>query len=541
LTVRILRQPLGGPRLVRDYLDGEPAAVAFFQGSHADPDAYAGKLAEIRTRFGREERQVAAAALEPTSAAARQRLERFVEEGGAFVTTGQQAGLLTGPLYTIHKALSAVRLAATLERRLGVLVLPVFWIASDDADWAEVNHIHLPTGQSTVRRIELSGPTTPPLPMSERTIGTEIETVLEEVEHAIRNEAFAAHYLDLVRRAYPAGATVAEGFRAMLRELLAPFDVCLVDAADPQLKRASVPLLWRALEEAATHEEVLARRSRELQTQGYHTQVPVLATATNVAYHGPAGRERLFRTDAGFVARESRRSFEPAELRAELERDPSRFSPTVFLRPVVESVVLPTLAYVAGPGEIGYFAQADALFECLDVRTPVVAPRFAATLVEPFAGRLLERLGLTVEELSGPAHEVVHALARRETPPEVQQALAELRSDLAAGFARLATAAAGLDPTLRTMVGARANRALAGVADAERRILRAVKRREATTVARVTRLRAHLRPGGEPQDRVLNVLHYLARYGPSLMEDLARAVAAEWEQRLPTPEQATCR
>jgi bacillithiol synthase len=541
LTVRILPQPLGGPRLVRDYLNGEPAAVAFFQGSPADPDAYARKLSEIRTRFGREERRVAAAALEPTSPAARQRLDRFVEEGGAFVTTGQQAGLLTGPLYTIHKALSAVRLAATLERRLGVPVLPVFWIASEDADWAEANHVHLPTGQSTVRRIELAGPLAPPLPMSMRRIGAEIETVLEEVEHAIRNEAFAGQYLTLVRSAYPAGTTVAEGFRAMLRELLAPFDLFLVDAADPQLKRASVPLLWRALDEAATHEEVLARRSRELQTKGYHAQVPVLANATNVAFHGPAGRERLFRTDAGFAAREAQQSFEPAELRAELERDPSRFSPTVFLRPIVESGVLPTLAYVGGPGEISYFAQIDALFEHLDIRTPVVAPRFAATLVEPFAGRLLERLGLTIEELSGPAHEVVHALARREMPPEVQQALAELRDELAGGFARLAAAAAGLDPTLHGMVGARANRALAGVADAERRILRAVKRREATTVARVRRLRAHLRPEGEPQDRVLNVLHYLARYGPSLLEALADAVTAEWEQRLPTPEQATCR
>jgi len=127
-------------RLVDDYLAGASRAAAFYEGNPRDPGAWTAKLAEVRARFGRAERERAASALTPTSARADERLRRFVDEGGAMVTTGQQAGLFTGPLYTVHKVLSTIRLAEALERELGEIVLPVFWAASEDHDFAEVSH-----------------------------------------------------------------------------------------------------------------------------------------------------------------------------------------------------------------------------------------------------------------------------------------------------------------------------------------------------------------------------------------------------------------
>ena len=177
--------PLRGSRLVDDYRAGVHGAARFFSGQPDDPGAYRDKLDEVNRRFGRAERERAAAAVRPTSAGAAARLERFVREGGAMVTTGQQAGLFTGPLYTIHKILTAIRLAEALEQALGTVVLPVFWSGSDDHDFAEVNHADVVDGAGKLHRIAIS-PTDPrPLPMSEMRLGEDIISASGELREVV--------------------------------------------------------------------------------------------------------------------------------------------------------------------------------------------------------------------------------------------------------------------------------------------------------------------------------------------------------------------
>ena len=161
-----------------DYRAGRPEAARFFDGHPGDLRAFRAKLAEVGRRFGRAERETAAAAVRPTSPGAAARLARFVEEGGAMVTTGQQAGLFTGPLYTIHKILTAIRLAEALEERLGIVVLPVFWAASEDHDFAEASHAYLVDGAGKLRRLAVSATDARPVPMSEMRLGEDVEKPL---------------------------------------------------------------------------------------------------------------------------------------------------------------------------------------------------------------------------------------------------------------------------------------------------------------------------------------------------------------------------
>ncbi|HEX8362079.1 MAG TPA: bacillithiol biosynthesis cysteine-adding enzyme BshC [Longimicrobium sp.] len=529
MTLRIDAGPIRGSRLVDDYLADKPAISAFYAGHPLDPAAYRVKLAEVQGRFPRAARERAASALRPTSPGAAERLRRFVEEGGAMVTTGQQAGLFTGPLYTIHKILSAIRLAEALERELGTIVLPVFWAASEDHDFAEVNHAWAVGGAGELLRFEVEASERRPVPMCEMRLGRDAENAFDEFVQAIGGHADDGGVFTRLRAAYQPGRTVAEAFRDSIAELFAGFDLLVTDAADPALKAASAGILLAEAEHAGEHERLVAERTAELAAAGYPSQVVVAEGATNLFFHGPAGRERLQRDGTAFVANDARRRFTREELGALLRDDPRALSPNVFLRPVVESAVFPTLAYVGGPAETAYFAQIGPLFDALGIGMPLVFPRFAALIAPPEAEEARDALAITDEELRLPEHELVERVARRRMPAEVERELAVLRHALVGNFGTLIDAAHGIDPNLDLAIGARRNRALIEVAGAERKIIRHVKRND-PVLRRAPLARNHLRPRGLPQERVLTVFQYLARQ-PSLLHDLAAAMNVELTQR----------
>jgi bacillithiol biosynthesis cysteine-adding enzyme BshC len=525
LTLRIDAGRIRGARLVDDYLAGEPAISAFYAGHPLSLDAYREKLAEVRGRFDRPARERAVAALRPTSPGAAERLRRFVEEGGAMVTTGQQTGLFTGPLYTIHKILSAIRLAEALEARLGVVVVPVFWAASEDHDFAEVNHAWAVGGAGELLRFDVAATERRPVPMSEMRLGGDVESAFNGFAQTIGGLGDDSGALTRVRAAYQPGRTVAEAFRDTIAELFAGFDLLITDAADPALKAASADILLAEAAHAAEHERLVAARTAELSAAGYPSQVVVAEGAANLFFHGPAGRERLQRDGTGFVANDARRRFTRDEMEALLRDDPRSVSPNVFLRPVVESAVFPTLAYVGGPAETAYFAQIGPLFQALGIRMPLVFPRFAALIAPPEADEARDALAITDDELRLPEHELMERLARRRMPAEVERELAVLRHALVGNFGTLIDAAHAIDPNLDLAIGARRNRALIEVAGAERKIIRHVKRND-EVLRRAPFARNHLRPRGLPQERVLTVFQYLARH-PSLLHDLAAAMKVE--------------
>jgi bacillithiol biosynthesis cysteine-adding enzyme BshC len=512
---------IGGTPLLDRLLAGDPALTALYGGDPRSLDAYREKLAELGTRFDRAARARAAAALTPTSARARERLARFVEEGGAMVTTGQQAGLFTGPMYTVNKAATAARLAEELERRLGVLVIPVFWVASEDHDFAEVNHAWAVDGEGTLRRPSVRATTAVAVPMSEMRLGPDVDEALSTFVQAVDGHGVAEAYRSALGEAYRPGETVAGAFSATLLRLLAPLDICLTDAAHPALKQASREILRASIAEAADHERRVAERTARTQALGLTPPVTLVEESTNLFFHGRAGRERLHRDGDAIVAAEAGERFAAAELEAAIAADPGRFSPNVLLRPVVESAVFPTLAYVGGPAETGYFAQIGGLFEGNGIRPPLAFPRFAARVVPDPVEEARRGLDLAEAVLALPEHEVLERVARARLPEPVAGALAALRAELVGRFGALADATAPIDPNLVPALGARRNRAMLEIAAAERKILRHLKRQPGLA-GRVRLVRNHLRPNGAPQERVLTIFQYLGENAELVSEIASR-------------------
>ncbi|HEU0080260.1 MAG TPA: bacillithiol biosynthesis cysteine-adding enzyme BshC, partial [Longimicrobiaceae bacterium] len=430
------------------------------------------------------------------------------------------------PLYTVHKILTTLRLAEALERALGVVVLPVFWAASEDHDFAEVNHAHAVGGDGALRTVKVAATSPIPVPMSEMRLGDDVDAAMEEFASIVLAAGGDGAALDSLRAAYRPGATVADAFRDAIVSLFGGFDLLVTDAADPALKAASAEVLLAELANAAEHERLIAAQTEALKAAGYTSQVTLVEGATNVFWHGPAGRERLHRDGDGFVAQEARRRFTLDELREVLAADPRALSPNVFLRPVVESTVFPTLSYVGGPAETAYFAQVRPLFAALGIRTPVVFPRFGATITPDSVDETRERLGIADAELRRPEHELWDAVARRHVPAEVWDRIEAIQRGLIEEFGGLIDAAGAIDPNLVNAVGGRRNRALLETARAERTIVRHFKQRNGDLARETSRVRNHLRPLGIPQERALTVYQYLP-HDPALLRRLAEAMTIE--------------
>jgi uncharacterized protein YllA (UPF0747 family) len=216
-----------------------------------------------------------------------------------------------------------------------------------------------------------------------------------------------------------------------------------------------------------------------------------------------------------------------------MRADPASVSPNVLLRPIVESAVFPTLAYVGGSSEVAYFAQLGCLFEAHGIEPPIVFPRLGATVVEAKVRRLLDKFGLSVTALHRPFQELSNDLVRAEMPANVNAALEALRSSIRAGYDDLAAAGAEVDPTLRRWVQGKRNSALIQVEKAGKKVASHLRKKNAIALSQLRRAAANIQPDGTPQERVFGVLPYLARYGAGILPDLAEAMDVSIDRKMP--------
>jgi bacillithiol biosynthesis cysteine-adding enzyme BshC len=452
--------------------------------------------------------------------------ERLLQPGLLLVTTGQQPGLFTGPLYTVYKALSAAALARQLERLWQRPVAPLFWVAGDDHDFAEARSASWLDAGSDLRTAELAPrpDDAPLLPMYRQPLGPEIAALLADFEQSLPASPHRDATVGWLRRHYGTGGTVGGAFAGALAELLAPFGIACLDSTHVAVKRAMGPLLGRALAEGAEIEELLRETGRVLELRGQPAPVPIGGGASLVFLEGPAGRDRLVAEGDGFVARRAGSRHALAELIAIASSEPQRLSPNVLLRPVLESALFPTVAYVAGPGELAYLPMCEPLYAHLGVPRQVPVPRWSGILVEPRVDRVMAKFGASLEELLTPGAVLESRVIKSQMPEALATATANLRRHLDREYGVIREAAAAIDPTLERPVDAVHRHGLTELADLEKKVEGHLRRREATELAQIARARSAVLPAGAPQERVLTAAGWLARFGEFLLRDVSAAI-----------------
>jgi len=448
------------------------------------------------------------AALSPAFAATGRASDRLTRAAaaGVVVTTGQQPGLFGGPAYTWSKAIGALAMADALQAACDVPVAPVFWAASDDADWMEaaVTHVVTSIGLTT---LSLDGPPTDGIAMADVALG-EMSALLAQLRAASGSIAHA-DILGLVEAAYVPHATVGGAYVQLLRALLEPLGIAVLDAAHPAVKNAADPFLRHALGQASIVADALAERTATIRASGHAPQVDAIDDLSLV-----------FRTQLGVSGRSRDRVRERVPVkdvaRVAREAETGTLGANVLLRPVLERALMPTVTYMAGPGEYAYFAQVSAVASALGVAQPIVSPRWAGEVIDNDAFVRIERLGIAEGLLHDP-HSAESELARRSMSENVQDALERLRVATDTQLRAVRDAISDDEGLVSANVIAGLERDIAHrLSRFERRLLAGIKRRESELMRQIAVVRASFRPGGSSPERVINLMPILIRYGPSV-------------------------
>jgi len=500
------RTPGGEGSLARDLVRGRARATALFPDGGLAPGSSPG--APRHARLGPD-------AFGTTTPEARERLERILDGEGVLVSTGQQPVLFLGPLYVLYKALGAIQLAGEVERATGRPALASFWIASDDHDWREVGAANVLDRDNELRSIRLE----PPPDRAERAAGPTplpeaVEDRIDEISELLPESEFVGEYLDLFREAYRPGRPVAEAFGMALSGVLGERPLAWLDTAGEEVKRAGVPLFRRALEGAEEGEAALREGADRVRRAGYEVQIPLMERGTHVFYEAGEERVRLYRGEDGDLrlGRGGRR-VDARALLEELEREPARFSPNVALRPVLESWLLPVAYAVVGPGELAYWAELPPLFRAREVAMPALRPRPSWVVVEGKVEKVLRKLEAAPEAFRDGGDGLVRRAVSESRPEAVDEALRELRGAIQAATEDVDGALERELPGIRSSVGKARSRLFGAVNELESAVDGRVEERQEVLVRQIRKAAAHLYPEGKPQERVLNPLYYLARYG----------------------------
>jgi len=442
------------------------------------------------------------------------------------VVSGQQAGLFGGPLYTIYKALSAVKLAECMTQR-GVKAVPVFWIATEDHDFAEV------AAAEFINRDCAIGKASVPLEMHAEGLPVGRVVLDESIEATIRNlieglpqTEFSADLEKVLREAYQPGRDYGDAFAQVMTGLTREHGLILLDPLDDQLKRLAAPLYAEAARHA--HEIALAieKRSRDLIAAGYHAQVSPSENSFPLFWHDDSdARHALTRNDGGkYQTKDDGDEHSAEEFADWASREPQRFSPNVTLRAVVQDFLLPTVAYYGGAAEIAYFAQTAEVYRLLDRPVTPILHRASMTMVEKHTWRALERydIGLT-DFFAGLDHVIARVVAEhlgRETSEAFDHTTKTFSSELDALQEKLRN----VDPTLAEALEKGRRKINYQIDGLRTRFQRAQVARDEAVHRQLQRAADLLYPERTLQERRINITSLLARHGRYVIDWIYDAI-----------------
>jgi bacillithiol synthase len=520
--------------LLRDYLYRYERLDRFYSGPPFEPPSYS-RLAKDLQSFSGPRKQLVEIlhAQNKVFGASKETFEniRRLSDPDTFaVTTGQQVGLLSGPAFTLYKALTAVRLSQSLSSQ-GLKTVPIFWLATEDHDLEEVSSASVFDDEYELIHLRDSGERPAPhSPVGRVKLTSEITAQLERLESVLPPGDFRQRLKDDLQAAYQPGVLWGQAFGSFMARLFGRWGVILLDPLDEAVHRLTVPIYQEALERASEFYAGLQDRSQALVKAGYHAQVHIGDQSTLVFaerdgnrlplhQHANPGEKTFFTDDS--------ENLPLADLDAEIKNRPLSFSANVLLRPVVQDLLLPTVAYVAGPSELAYLGQAGVLYSAFKRPMPVIFPRAGFTLVDHRIERWLEKYRLTVEDVWQGEEHLSQRIAATAFAEGWSERFGQAEEDLAALLGRLRKDIEILDPTLLDTLKHAEEKIVYQVERLRGKITRAALSRSEVLARQKHALLRALLPEKELQERVVSGVYFLGRAGYGLLDRLLEQIPAD--------------
>lgn len=441
-----------------------------------------------------------------------------LRDGNTFtVVSGQQMGFLGGPLFTFLKIISVIRLSEILSVEHGIKTVPVFWLADDDHDYEEIASIAIPDANGLSR---FSAGTNPmegfaagKLPMGDSAVSS-----IQSLIGSIQPTEFTPALAELLNSTWKADGNWLESFSKMIYNLFGHKGLILVGSESSKIKNLLKPALLDYVTHADEYEKSLRDVSTELGKK-YHEQAAVGQSL--LFYHDDiAGRVKLSRTGNQWSLGDDGKSFSTEALLKELESNPERFSPNVFLRPILQEYLLPNLAYVGGPSEVAYFGQMSGLFKQSGIAMPVIVPRLSATFIEPPIARIMDGFSFRFDEYNQRVEDLHKAYIERQNDGKTEAFFSGWRDEARNQFESKEGFLSSIDPSLKGALKSSMMKTLNEIDRLEQKLNRSIKQQDMVQLNRLERIGNALFPEGTPQERVVNGLYFLNKYGFDLIDGL---------------------
>jgi bacillithiol biosynthesis cysteine-adding enzyme BshC len=509
-------------RLAADYAYDFAAVAPFFSGDPSERDAWTAAITRTQAHSRRHQevagvitaqqrrRQAPPSAIEAG--------ERLADRSTVAIVTGQQAGLFGGPLFTLLKALTALKLADQISRDHRVPAVAVFWIDAEDHDWEEVRGCTVFDGELAPRSVALSArAAAEPTPVATVRLDDSVTAALDELERVLPATEFRASLVAELREIYVPGAGMADAFGRWLEHVLGARGLVVYDSSDPAAKPLASDIFARELSMPGQTARLAALMGANLTARGYHAQVHV--QQDNLAlFHLDGTRRAIRQQESGFVAGDQH--FTPEALLRQAKEQPSFFSPNVLLRPIVQDTLFPTICYVPGPNELAYLGQLRGVYEHFGVPMPLMYPRATATILDSAAARFIRKYHLPLEALQQQDEAALNELLKNQIPEVVETSFGEAARGIEAQMARLVQAVPALDPTLEGAAKSTLGRMQHELDTLHTKMIQAAKRRDETLRRQFIHARALAFPQGQAQERTIGFVSFLNQYGPAFVERL---------------------
>jgi bacillithiol biosynthesis cysteine-adding enzyme BshC len=508
-------------KIVTDYLENAPHLRPFYA---ARPDLEGIKETIEKKKQQPINRALLVSVLEQqygalaATEAVKQNIQSLLSENTFTVCTAHQPNLFTGPLYFIYKILHAIKLAAELKQKFSSYnFVPVYYMGSEDADFAELNHTYV-DGKKIEWKKEQKGA------VGRMKVDKTLVQLIDELEGQLSNERYGQEVIGLLRKCYSNNKTIQDATFEVVNELYGAYGLIVLIPDHPLLKAQIKKVVTDDLFQN-TSSAIVQATSEKL---AKHNNVQAHPREINLFYLKDDVRERIIRKEDSFVVHNTDISFSKQEIEEELENHPERFSPNVILRGLYQETILPNLAFIGGGGELAYWLQLKDLFEHYGIVFPVLILRNSFLVIEKKWRERIEKLGLPVADLFCPEAELMKLIVKRySVNPVSLNGNFEKAEEL---FDEIKMQAGAIDPTLSAHVAAIKTRSLKILQELEKKMLRAEKRKYSDEQRQIQAIRSALFPRNGLQERVENFSSFYSKWGRSFIEELYKnSLALEQE------------
>lgn len=514
-------RPLAG-----DYAFNFTQVADMYAGNPMDPQAWRSAIA--RAQRHPRDRAALAELLQKQQQergappAARDAAARLADPSSVAIVTGQQAGVFGGPLFTLLKALTALKLARRARERDNVPAVAVFWVDAEDHDWEEVRSCTVLDAEYQARTVTLADVEgAGELAIAALGLDARVEQTIEELSSILPATEFKAEAVDGVRRAWRAGAGMGRAFATWLESLLGPHGLVVYESADPAAKPLAAGVFTRELSHPGRTAALAADAGRALAARGHAPQVAPTPDSLSL-FSLDGGRHQIRRQADQYLVGD--RFYSLDALAQQAASRPGSFSPNVLLRPIVQDTLFPTICYVAGPSELAYLGQLRGVYDHFGVPMPLMFPRATATLLDSAATRFLRKYDLALEDLQPQDESVLNRLLQSQLPASVEHAIRGAADQIEQMMAQVTAAVPAVDPTLEGAAKTTRTRMEHELHALHNKVIQASKRRHETLRRQFVRAQAQAFPHGHPQERTLGMVYFVAKYGPGLVDRLCESL-----------------